>query len=53
MTTQRDIVSRKTAICTINAFETLSVKFLDFKQVISTEGAISSNCVQLSEQQFY
>ena len=42
MTTQRDIVSRKTAILAINAFETLSLKVLDCKHVISTEGALSS-----------
>jgi len=42
MTTQRDVVYRKTAIRLINAFETLSLKFLDWKHVISTEGALSS-----------
>ena len=42
MTTQRDVVSLKTAISTINAFETLSLTALDCKHVISTEGALSS-----------
>ena len=33
MTTQRDILSRKTAISTINAFETISLTFLDCKHI--------------------
>jgi len=42
MTTQCDIVSRITAILAIKAIETVSVKFLDCKHVIATEGALSS-----------
>jgi len=42
MTNQRAIVSLKTAVSTINAFETLSLTFLDCKHVISTQGALSS-----------
>jgi hypothetical protein len=42
MTTQSDIVSLKTEISTINAFQTLSLTALDCKHVITTEGALSS-----------
>jgi hypothetical protein len=42
MTAQRDIVSRKTAISKVNAFETLILTALECKHVISTEGALSS-----------
>ena len=34
--------TEKTAICPINAFETLILKFLDCKHVKSTEGALGS-----------
>ena len=39
MTTQYDIVSRKTAICTL---KTLSLTILDCKHVISTEDVLNS-----------